>query len=191
MIIKKTDINSIFPIIIKIIKLNFEVVSKLAKFISSIPNIVEVVVLVIVKIDSLNDFSKSILSIIKIPDKINKLIKKEIKIRNDILIFSSLIFFSVLNIFLFIMLFGLINFIISADAVLSRIYILVNFIPDVLEIKEPPIIVINMKYKLKLLSEFINDKPELLKQLKTLIIIFNPLLLKYTSKINIRDNIIK
>ena len=31
MIIKKTDINSIFPIIIKIIKLNFEVVSKFEK----------------------------------------------------------------------------------------------------------------------------------------------------------------
>ena len=72
MIIKKTDISSIFPIIIKIIKLNFEVVSKLAKSISSIPNIAEVVVLVIVKIDNLNDFSKSILSTIKIPDRINK-----------------------------------------------------------------------------------------------------------------------
>ena len=55
MIIKKNDISSIFPIIIKIIKLNFEVVSKLAKSISSIPNIAEVVVLVIVKIDNLDD----------------------------------------------------------------------------------------------------------------------------------------
>ena len=36
-------------------------------------------------------------------------------------------------------------------------------------------IVINIKYKLKLLSEFINDKPELLKLLRTLITIFNPL----------------
>ena len=77
MIIKKTDISSIFPIIIKIIKLNFEVVSKFAKSISSIPNMAEVVVLVIVKIDNLNDFSKSILSTIKIPERINKLIKKE------------------------------------------------------------------------------------------------------------------
>ena len=48
-------------------------------------------------------------------------------------------------------------------------------IPEVFEIKDPPTIVINMKYKLKLLSEFINDNPELLKLLKTLIIIFNPL----------------
>ena len=102
MIIKKIDISSIFPIIIKIIKLNFEVVSKLAKSISSIPNIAEVVVLVIVKIDNLNDFSKSILSTIKIPDRINKLIKNEIKIKKEIFIFSSVIFLSELNIFLFI-----------------------------------------------------------------------------------------
>ena len=86
MIIKKTDTSSIFPIIIKIIKLNFEVVSKLAKSISSIPYIAEVVVLVIVKIDNLNDCSKSILSTIKIPERINKLIKNEIKIKNEILI---------------------------------------------------------------------------------------------------------
>ncbi len=113
MIIKKTDINSIFPIIIKIIKLNFEVVSKLAKSISSIPNIAEVVVLVIVKIDSLNDSSKSILSTIKTPERINKLIKKEIKIKKEIFIFSLVILFSELNMLLFIMLFGLINLIIS------------------------------------------------------------------------------
>ena len=59
MIIKKTDISSIFPIIIKIIKLNFEVVSKLAKSIFSIPNIAEVVVFVIVKMDNLNDLIAS------------------------------------------------------------------------------------------------------------------------------------
>ena len=93
MIIKKTDISSIFPIIIKIIKLNFEVVSKFAKSIFSIPNIAEVVVFVIVKIDNLNDFSKSILSTIKIPERINKLIKNEIKIKKEIFTFSSVIFF--------------------------------------------------------------------------------------------------
>jgi len=97
LIIKKIDISSIFPIIIKIIKLNLEVVSKFAKFICSMPNIAESTVFVIVKIDSLNDFSKSILSTIKIPERINKLIKKEIKIKKEILIFSSVIFFSVLN----------------------------------------------------------------------------------------------
>ena len=107
MIIKKIDINSIFPIIIKIIKLNLEVVNKLAKFISSIPNIADVVVFVIVRIDNLNDFSKSILSTIKIPERINKLIKKEIKIKKEIFIFSSVIFFSELKIFLLIIYLGL------------------------------------------------------------------------------------
>ena len=93
MIIKKTDISSIFPIIIKIIKLNFEDVIKFAKSIFSIPNIAEFVVFVIVKIDSLNDSSKLILSTIKIPERINKLIKNEIKIKKEILTFSSVIFF--------------------------------------------------------------------------------------------------
>ena len=79
MIIKKTDISSIFPIIIKIIKLNLEVVNKFEKLISPIPNIGELVVFVIVKIDNLNDFSKSILSNIKIPERINKFIKKEFR----------------------------------------------------------------------------------------------------------------
>ena len=100
MIIKKIDISSIFPIIINIIILNLEVVSKFMKSMLSIPNMAEVVVLVIVKIDSLNDFSKSILSKIKIPERINKLIKKEIKIKKEIFIFSSVIFFSELKIFL-------------------------------------------------------------------------------------------
>ena len=145
MIIKKTDIKSIFPIIIKIIKLNFEVVSKFPNSISCIPNIWEVVVFVIVKIDNLNDFSKSILSTIKIPERINKLIKNEIKIKKEIFTFSSEIFFSELNMFLFIMLFGLINLIISEEAVFKRIYILVNLMPEVFEIKEPPIAVIKIK----------------------------------------------
>ena len=121
MIIKKIDINSIFPIIIKIIRLNLEVVSKFAKSIFSIPNICEFVVLVIVRIDNLNDFSKSILSTIKIPERINRLIKKEIKIKKEIFIFSSVILFSELNIFLFIILLGLINLMISAEAVFKRI----------------------------------------------------------------------
>ena len=79
MIIKKTDINSIFPIIIKIIKLNLEVVNKFAKFISLMPNMGDVVVLVIVRIDSLKEFSKSILSIINTPERINRLKKKRYK----------------------------------------------------------------------------------------------------------------
>ena len=57
------------------------------------PYISELVVFVIVKIESLNDSSKFMLSNIKILERINKLKKNEIKIKKDILIFSSLIFF--------------------------------------------------------------------------------------------------
>ena len=121
MIIRKIDINSIFPIIIKRIKLNFDIVSKLAKFISFIPYIAEVTVLVIVRIDNLNELSNVILSIVRIPDKINKLKKKEINIKKDVLIFSSVILFSDENMFLFIMVFGLINFIISKAEDFSKI----------------------------------------------------------------------
>ena len=135
----------------------------------------EIVVFVIVKIDNLNAFSKFMLSTIKIPERKNKLIKKEIKIKKDTFMLSSVIFFSEPNIFLFITLLGLINLIISEEDVFNKTYILVNLIPDVLEISEPPIKVNNMKYKLKLLSEFIRDNPELPKLLITLIIIFNPL----------------
>ena len=107
MIIKKIDTNSIFPIIIKIIKLNFEVVSKFAKFIFSKPYIDDAVVFVIAKIESLNDFSKFILSTINILERMNKLIKKEIKIKKEILMFSSVILFSELKMFLLRILFGL------------------------------------------------------------------------------------
>ena len=121
MIIKKTDINSIFRIIIKIIKLNFEVVNKLAKLTCPISCIEEIVVLVIVKIDNLNDFSKSILSNANIPERINKLIKNDIKIKKEIFITSSVIFLSELKIFLFTTLFGLTNLIISEETVFKRI----------------------------------------------------------------------
>ena len=81
MIIKKNDISSIFPIIINIIKLNLEVVSKLAKLIPPTPYISALVVFVIVSIESLKEFSKSILSIIKILDSIKRLIKKELLLK--------------------------------------------------------------------------------------------------------------
>ena len=55
--IKKIDISSIFPIIIKIIKLILDVVSKLAKFKIFISNNSELTVLVKVRIESLKDFS--------------------------------------------------------------------------------------------------------------------------------------
>ena len=92
--IKKIDINSILPIIINKIKLIFEDVNRLAKFILLILNISEFTVLVKVNIDSLKDFSKPILSITKKLDKIKRLRKKEINIRKDIFIFSSDIFLS-------------------------------------------------------------------------------------------------
>ena len=60
--------------------------------------------------------------------------------------------------------------------------------PDVLDIKDPPIIVINKKYKLKLLSGFMRVKPELARQLITLIMISKvSYLLKY---INIQNRIV-
>jgi hypothetical protein len=83
--IKKIDINSIFPIIIKIIRLIFELVNKFEKFKFSILNNSELTVLVNVKIESLKDLSKPILSKTSKLDKINRLKKKEIKIRNEIL----------------------------------------------------------------------------------------------------------
>ena len=46
--------------------------------------------------------------------------------------------------------------------------------PDVLEMSDPPIIVRNRKYRLKLLSVFIKVRPEFAKLLKTLIVTLNP-----------------
>ena len=118
--IKKIDINSIFPIIIKIIKLIFEDVNKFTKFKFCKLYISELTVFVKVSIDSLNDFSKPILSKTKKLDKINKLIKKEINIKKEILILSSVIFLSELKIVLLITLFGLINLIISAEVIFNK-----------------------------------------------------------------------
>ena len=105
MIIKNTDINSIFPIIIKIIKLIFEDVNRFTKFKFCKLYISEFTVFVRVKIESLNDLSKSILSKTKKLDKINKLIKKEIKIKNEIFTLSSVILLSELNIVLLVIYF--------------------------------------------------------------------------------------
>ena len=119
--IKKIDINSIFPIIIKIIKLIFEVVSKFAKFKFSMLNNSELAVFVNVRIDNLKDFSKPMLSNTRKLDKINKLKKKEINIRKEIFTLSSVIFLSELKMDLLIILFGLINFIISDEVIFIRI----------------------------------------------------------------------
>ena len=115
--IKKIDISSILPIIIKIIKLILEDVNKLPKFKFSILNNSELTVLVRVKIDNLKDFSKPIWSSTKKLDKMNKLKKKEIKMRKEIFTLSSVIFLSELKIVLLIILLGLINFIISEEVI--------------------------------------------------------------------------
>ena len=119
--IKKIDISSIFPTIIKNIKLNFEDVNKLLKLMLSILYIEEFKVLVNVRMDNLNDFSKPILSTTRKLDKIKRLTKKEMNIKKDILTFSSDIFLFELKIVLLITLLGLINFNISDDEILRRI----------------------------------------------------------------------
>ena len=119
--IKKIDISSIFPTIIKNIILSFEDVNKLLKFILLILYISELTVLVNVRIDSLKDLSKPILSTTKKLDKMKRLKKKEINIKKEILTLSSDIFLSELKIVLLITLFGLINLNISDDVILRRI----------------------------------------------------------------------
>ena len=78
-----TDINSIFPIIINIIKNSFVLVKRLEKLISLTPYNEELVVFVSVRIDSLNEFSKLILSKTNMLYKIKIPIKKDINIKKD------------------------------------------------------------------------------------------------------------
>ena len=68
------------------IKLIFEDVNRLEKFIFCMANISELTVLVKVSIDSLNDFSNPILSTTNKLDRMNKLKKNEINIRKDIIL---------------------------------------------------------------------------------------------------------
>ena len=77
------DINSIFPIIINIIKNNFVLVKRLEKLISLTPYKEELVVFVSVRIDSLKELSKLILSKINMLDKIKIPMKKDINIKKD------------------------------------------------------------------------------------------------------------
>ena len=79
----RIDINSIFPIIINIIKNNFVLFNRLVKLISLTPYNDELVVFVSVSIESLKEFSKFILSKTRMLDKIKILIKKEIKTKKD------------------------------------------------------------------------------------------------------------
>ena len=82
--IKKTDISSIFPIIIKIIKAILEDINKSAKLRFCKLYISEFTVFVRANMESLNDLSNPMLSKTKKLDKINKLIKKEIKIKKEV-----------------------------------------------------------------------------------------------------------
>ena len=79
MIIKKKDNNSILATIIKIIKNIFELVNKFEKSISAFPYRSEFTVLVSVRIESVKDDLKSIVSKIKNPDNKNRLAKKHNK----------------------------------------------------------------------------------------------------------------
>ena len=121
MIIKKIDINSILPIIINIIKLILELVNKLEKSMFSNPYKFELTVFVKANIDNLNEVSKLIVSRISKLDKINKLIKKDINIKNENFIFSLEIFLFELKIDWLIISFGLTNLIISEDTVFNKI----------------------------------------------------------------------
>jgi len=81
LIIKKRDINSIFPITINKIIDNLDDVNKLEKIISSKPYKLEFTVFVIVKMESLKEFSKLSPPAVKILDKRKILTKKQIKIK--------------------------------------------------------------------------------------------------------------
>jgi len=143
--IKKSDINSIFPITInKIIKI-LDDVNKLKKSISFNPNKPEFTVLVIVNIESLKDFSKLRPSALKILDRIKILIKKQIKIKKEELKFSLSILCSVFKILWSIIMFGDTSLKISKTVDLNNMYSLKIFIPDEFEITDPPIIVKKIK----------------------------------------------
>ena len=79
------DTNSIFPIIIKIIKLSLVDINKLAKLKFCKLYNSELTVLVNVKTESLKDLSKPILSVMSKLDKINILKKNDINIKKEIL----------------------------------------------------------------------------------------------------------
>ena len=147
MIIKKSDINSIFPRTINKIINNLDDVSKSEKLTESKPKRLEFTVLVIVKIESLKEFSKLSPPVAKTLDKIKILIKKQMKIKKEEFKFSLLILFSVFKIFRSIIIFGVASLKSSIIVDLKRIYILINFIPEEFEIKDPPIIVKKTKNK--------------------------------------------
>ena len=147
MIIKKKDISSIFPITINKIKNILDDVNKLKKSTFSKPNKLEFTVFVIVSIEILNEFSKLSPPVVKILDKMKILIKKQIKIKKEEFKFSLLILCSVFKIRWSIITLGETNLNISITDDLNKTYNLKNFIPEELEVIEPPIIVKKIKNK--------------------------------------------
>ena len=143
--IRKRDINSIFPITINKIMNIFDVVNKLKKSISFKPNKLEFTVLVIVRMESLNALSKLSPPVVKILDKIKILIKKQIKIKKDEFKFLLSILCSVFKILWLIITFGDTSLKISKTVDLKSIYNLKSFMPEEFEIIEPPIMVIKIK----------------------------------------------
>ena len=81
----------------------------------------DVVVFVRVRIDNLNEFSKFKVSTNKMLLKMKRLRKNKINIRNDILMFSVLIFFSENIMLLLMTTLGLTNLYISVKRALIRI----------------------------------------------------------------------
>ena len=104
--IKKRDINSIFPITINKIINIFDDVNKLKKSILFKPNKLEFTVLVMVNIESLKELSKFRPPAVKTLDRIKILIKKQIKIKKEEFKFSLLILCSVFKILWSIITFG-------------------------------------------------------------------------------------
>ena len=145
--IKKKDISSIFPITINKIKKIFDDVNKLKKSTLSKPNKLELTVFVIVRIESLKDVSKLRPPAVKILDKIKILIKKQMNIKKEEFKFSLLILCSVLKILWSIITFGDASLKISKTVDLKSIYSLKNFIPEELDMTEPPIIANKIKNK--------------------------------------------
>jgi hypothetical protein len=96
--IKKRDINSIFPITINKIINILDDVNKLKKSMSLKPNKLEFTVFVMVNTDSLKELSKLSPPAVKILDKKKILIKKQIKIKKEEFKFSLLILCSVFKI---------------------------------------------------------------------------------------------
>ena len=143
--IRKSDINSIFPITINKIINILEDVNKLKKSIFSNPNRLEFTVLVIVSMESLKELSKLSPPAANILDKIKILIKKQIKIKKEELKFSLSILCSVFKILWSIIMFGDTSLKISKTVDLNNMYSLKIFIPDEFEITDPPIIVKKIK----------------------------------------------